>query len=103
VRRFSSRYYHNLQGPSILLRIGFTIGGDASQTLAWLLRLLFHLHQCSQWSVVNGVTLVLVVVAAMFNVSLANAFNAVTIVLFDATVTDESLTASIDCLLPPLL
>ena len=45
--------------------------------------------------VVNGVTLVLVVVTAMLlNVSLANAFNAVTIVLFDATVTDGSFTAS---------
>jgi hypothetical protein len=45
--------------------------------------------------VVNGVTLVLVVVAAMFNVSFVNAFNAVTTVLFDATVTDGSFTASI--------
>jgi hypothetical protein len=41
--------------------------------------------------VVNGVTLVLVVVAAMLlNVSFVNAFNAVTTVLFDATVTDGS-------------
>jgi hypothetical protein len=40
---------------------------------------------------VNGVTLVLVVVAAMLlNVSFVNAFNAVTTVLFDATVTDGS-------------
>jgi hypothetical protein len=46
--------------------------------------------------VVNGVTLVLVVVAAMLlNVSFVNAFNAVTSVLFDATVTDGSFTASI--------
>jgi hypothetical protein len=45
----------------------------------------------AQWSVVNGVTLVLVVVAAMpLNVSFVNAFNAVTTVLFDATVTDGS-------------
>jgi hypothetical protein len=45
--------------------------------------------------VVNGVTLVLVVVAAMLlNVSFVNAFNAVTTVLFDATVTDGSFTAS---------
>jgi hypothetical protein len=44
--------------------------------------------------VVNGVTLVLVVVAAMLlNVSFVNAFNAAT-VLFDATVTDGSFTAS---------
>jgi hypothetical protein len=43
--------------------------------------------------VVNGVTLVLVVVAAMLlNVSFVNAFNAVTTVLFDATVTDGSFT-----------
>jgi hypothetical protein len=42
--------------------------------------------------VVNGVTLVLVVVAAGFNVSFVNAFNAVTTVLFDATVTDGSFT-----------
>jgi hypothetical protein len=49
--------------------------------------------------VVNGVTLVLVVVAAMpLNVSFVNAFNAVTTVLFDATVTDGSFTA-LDCLL----
>jgi hypothetical protein len=41
--------------------------------------------------VVNGVTLVLVVVAArLLNVSFVNAFNAVTTVLFDATVTDGS-------------
>jgi hypothetical protein len=45
--------------------------------------------------VVNGVTLVLVVVALLFNVSFVNAFNAVTTVLFDATVTDGSFTASI--------
>jgi hypothetical protein len=46
--------------------------------------------------VVNGVTLVLVVVAAcLLNVSFVNAFNAVTTVLFDATVTDGSFTASI--------
>jgi hypothetical protein len=46
--------------------------------------------------VVNGVTLVLVVVAAMLlNVSFVNAFNAVTTVLFEATVTDGSFTASI--------
>jgi hypothetical protein len=58
----------------------------------WLQRLLFRWHQCS---IVNGVTLVLVVVAAMLlNVSFVNAFNAVT-VLFDATVTDGSFTASI--------
>jgi hypothetical protein len=45
--------------------------------------------------VVNGVTLVLVVVAAMLlNVSFVNAFNAVTTVLFEATVTDGSFTAS---------
>jgi hypothetical protein len=45
--------------------------------------------------VVNGVTLVLVVVAATpFNVSFVNAFNAVT-TRFDATVTDGSFTASI--------
>jgi hypothetical protein len=45
--------------------------------------------------------LVLVVVAAMLlNVSFANAFNAVTTVLFDATVTDGSLHQS-HCL--PLL
>jgi hypothetical protein len=50
--------------------------------------------------VVNGVTLVLVVVAAMpLNVSFVNAFNAVTTVLFEATVTDGSFTASMDCLL----
>jgi hypothetical protein len=49
--------------------------------------------------VVNGVTLVLVVVAAMpLNVSFVNAFNAVTTVLFDATVTDRSL-HRLDCLL----
>jgi hypothetical protein len=48
--------------------------------------------------VVNGVTLVLVVVAAMLlNVSFVNAFNAVTTVLFEATVTDGSFTASMDC------
>ena len=46
--------------------------------------------------VVNGVTFVLVVVAAMLlKVSFVNTFNAVTIVLFDATVTDGSFTASI--------
>jgi hypothetical protein len=45
--------------------------------------------------VVNGVTLVLVVVAMLLNVSFVNAFNAVTTVLFDATVTDGSFTASI--------
>jgi uncharacterized membrane protein YuzA (DUF378 family) len=46
--------------------------------------------------VVNGVTLVLVVVAAMLlNVSFVNAFNAVTTVLFEATVTDGSFTASV--------
>jgi hypothetical protein len=46
----------------------------------------------AQWSC--GVTLVLVVVAAMLlNVSFINAFNAVTTVLFDATVTG-SFTAS---------
>jgi hypothetical protein len=50
--------------------------------------------------VVNGVTLVLVVVAAMLlNVSFVNAFNAVTTVLFDATVTDGSLLHLLDCLL----
>jgi acyl dehydratase len=49
----------------------------------------------AQWSV-NGVTLVLAVVAAMLlNVSFVNAFNAVTTVLFEATVTDGSFTASI--------
>jgi hypothetical protein len=37
-------------------------------------------------------------VAAILNVSFVNAFNAVTTVLFDATVTDGSFTAS-DCLL----
>jgi hypothetical protein len=37
------------------------------------------------------------------NVSFVNAFNAVTTVLFDATVTDGSFTASIDCLLQLLL
>jgi hypothetical protein len=48
--------------------------------------------------VVNGVTLVLVVVAAMLlNVSFVNAFNAVT-VLFDATVTDGSSLHLLDCL-----
>ena len=46
--------------------------------------------------VVNGVTFVLVVVAAMpLKVSFANAFKAVTIVLFEATVTDGSFIASI--------
>jgi hypothetical protein len=40
--------------------------------------------------VVNGVTLVLVVAAMLLNVSFVNAFNAVTTVLFDATVTDGS-------------
>jgi hypothetical protein len=44
--------------------------------------------------VVNGVTLVLVVAAMPLNVSFVNAFNAVTTVLFDATVTDGSFTAS---------
>jgi hypothetical protein len=44
--------------------------------------------------VVNGVTLVLVVVAAMLLNVFVNAFNAVTTVLFDATVTDGSFTAS---------
>jgi hypothetical protein len=34
----------------------------------------------------------------LLNVSFVNAFNAVTTVLFDATVTDGSFTASIDCL-----
>jgi hypothetical protein len=43
--------------------------------------------------VVNGVTLV-VVAAGLLNVSFVNAFNAVTTVLFDATVTDGSFTAS---------
>jgi hypothetical protein len=52
----------------------------------------------AQWSC-NGVTLVLVVVAAMLlNVSFVNAFNAVTTVLFEATVTDGSLHL-LDCLL----
>jgi hypothetical protein len=46
--------------------------------------------------VVNGVTLVLVVVCVPLNVSFVNAFNAVTTtVLFEATVTDGSFTASI--------
>ncbi len=46
--------------------------------------------------VVNDVTLVLVVVAATpFNVSFVKVFKAVTIVLFDTTVTDGSSTASI--------
>jgi hypothetical protein len=59
----------------------------------WLQRLLFRWHQLNG-PVVNGVTLVLVVVAAMLlNVSFVNAFNAVTTVLFDATVTDGSFTA----------
>jgi hypothetical protein len=44
--------------------------------------------------VVNGVTLVLVVVAAT-TYRIINAFNAVTTVLFEATVTDGSFTASI--------
>jgi hypothetical protein len=35
----------------------------------------------------------------LLNVSFVNAFNAVTTVLFDATVTDGSFTASMDCLL----
>jgi hypothetical protein len=49
----------------------------------------------AQWSC-RGVTLVLVVVAAgLLNVSFVNAFNAVTTVLFEATVTDGSFTASI--------
>jgi hypothetical protein len=37
----------------------------------------------------------LVVAAMLLNVSFVNAFNAVTTVLFDATVTDGSFTASI--------
>jgi hypothetical protein len=46
--------------------------------------------------VVNGVTLVLVVVCVPLNVSFVNAFNAVTATaLFEATVTDGSFTASI--------
>jgi hypothetical protein len=48
--------------------------------------------------VVNGVTLVLVVAAMLLNVSFVNAFNAVTTVLFDATVTDGSF-HRLDCLL----
>jgi hypothetical protein len=61
----------------------------------WLQRLLPSASMLNG-PVVNGVTLVLVVVAAMpLNVSFVNAFNAVTTVLFDATVTDGSFTASI--------
>jgi hypothetical protein len=52
----------------------------------------------AQWSVVNGVTLVLVVVAAMATCHLS-AFNAVTTVLFEATVTDGSFLHRLDCLL----
>jgi hypothetical protein len=61
----------------------------------WLQRLPIPLASMLNGPVVNGVTLVLVVVAAMLNVSFVNAFNAVTTVLFDATVTDGSFTASI--------
>jgi hypothetical protein len=51
--------------------------------------------------VVNGVTLVLVVVAAMpFNVSFVNAFNAVTTVLFEAKLPMDHY-ASIGFLLQP--
>jgi hypothetical protein len=46
-----------------------------------------------QWSL-NGVT-VGVVAAMLLNVSFVNAFNAVTTVLFDATVTVDGFTASI--------
>jgi hypothetical protein len=62
--------------------------------LGVLQRLLFRWHQFNG-PVVNGVTLVLVVVAMLLNVSFVNAFNAVTTVLFEATVTDGSFTASI--------
>jgi hypothetical protein len=63
-------------------------------TVYWLQRLR-PLASMLNGPVVNGVTLVLVVVAAMLlNVSFVNAFNAVTTVLFDHTVTDGSFTAS---------
>jgi hypothetical protein len=71
--------------------------GDAVRT-TWVLAATVTIPLASMLNgpVVNGVTLVLVVVAAMpLNVSFVNAFNAVTTVLFDATVTDGSFTASI--------
>jgi hypothetical protein len=49
--------------------------------------------------VVNGVTLVLVVAAMLLNVSFVNAFNAVTTVLFDATLPMDRLPHLLDCLL----
>jgi hypothetical protein len=73
------------------------IGSDAVRT-TWVLAATVTIPLASMLNgpVVNGVTLVLVVAAATpFNVSFVNAFNAVT-VLFDATVTDGSSTASID-------
>jgi hypothetical protein len=55
----------------------------------------------AQWSVVNGVTLVLVVPRDATNVTVVA--SVITTVLFDATVTDGSFTASLDCLLQPWL
>jgi hypothetical protein len=69
--------------------------GDAVRT-TWCMQHGYYSLSMLNGPVVNGVTLVLVVVAAMLlNVSFVNAFNAVTTVLFDATVTDGSFTASI--------
>jgi hypothetical protein len=73
--------------------------GDAVRT-TWVLAATVTIPLASMLNgpVVNGVTLVLVLPMPL-NVSFVNAFNAVTTVLFDATVTDGSFTASIDCLL----
>jgi hypothetical protein len=70
--------------------------GDVVRT-TWVLAATVTIPLASMLNgpVVNGVTLVLVVVAAgLLNVSFVNAFNAVTTVLFEP-VTDGSFTASI--------
>jgi hypothetical protein len=60
--------------------------GDAVRTTLLAATVTIPLASMLNGPVVNGVTLVLVVVAAMpLNVSFVNAFNAVTTVLFDAT------------------
>jgi hypothetical protein len=70
--------------------------GDAYVPLG-VLRNGYYSISINNGPVVNGVTLVLVVVAATpFNVSFVNVFRAVTTALFDTTVTDGSSTASID-------
>jgi hypothetical protein len=68
--------------------------GDAVRTTGVAATVTIPLASMLNGPVVNGVTLVLVVAAGLLNVSFVNAFNAVTTVLFDATVTDGSFTAS---------